>query len=76
MYSSKGLNYNYMEFVGYETCDKLIWTSGKGRRNKNTITEIIIPKTNMNMKSPSSALGSGCSPHKEACDILSENLYS
>ena len=30
----------------------------------------------MNMKSTSSALCSGCSPHKEACDILSENLYS
>ena len=29
MYSSKCLNYNYIEFVSYETCDKLIWTSGE-----------------------------------------------
>ena len=28
MYSYKGFNSNYMEFVGYETCAKLIWTSG------------------------------------------------
>ena len=43
MYSSKGLNYNYMEFVGYETCDKLIWTSGKGIRitNKSTKKEFL-----------------------------------
>ena len=34
MYSSKSFNYNYMEFVGYETCEKLIWTSGEGIRFK------------------------------------------
>ena len=31
MYYSQYFNYNYMEFVGYETCGKLIWTSGEGR---------------------------------------------
>ena len=30
MYSSKGFSSNYMELVCYETCDKLIWTYGKG----------------------------------------------
>ena len=25
MYSSKGFNYNYMEFVDYKTRDKLLW---------------------------------------------------
>ena len=28
MYYFKCFNSNYMEFVSYETCDKLIWTSG------------------------------------------------
>ena len=37
MYYSKYFNSNYMEFVVYETCDKLIWTSDKGCRNINTI---------------------------------------
>ena len=27
MYSFKSFNSNYMEFVGYDTCEKLIWTS-------------------------------------------------
>ena len=30
IYSSKGFNYNYMEFVDYETCNKIIFTPGKG----------------------------------------------
>ena len=29
MYSSKNFNSNYMKFFGYETCDKLLWTSGE-----------------------------------------------
>ena len=28
MYSSKCLNSDYMDFFGYETCDKIILTSG------------------------------------------------
>ena len=53
MFSSKYFNSNYMEFVGYETCDKLIWTPGKGFRNKNTISKQDVPKINMNMTSTS-----------------------
>ena len=30
MNSSKCFNYNYMNFVGYGTCEKLIWTEGEG----------------------------------------------
>ena len=37
MFSSIGFNYNYMEFVNYETREKLIWKSGKGCINTNTI---------------------------------------
>ena len=44
MYSSKGFNSNYMDFVGYETCDRLIWTSGEGCINTNTISKQGIPK--------------------------------
>ena len=29
MYYYKCFNYSYIEFVIYETCDKLMWTSGK-----------------------------------------------
>ena len=29
MYFSKDFNYNYMEFVGYEKNDKLIWHQAK-----------------------------------------------
>ena len=65
-----------MEFVGHETSDKLLWSSGKCCRNINTISKQGIPKSNINMTSPSETLGFGCSPHKDTCDILSENLAS
>ena len=48
MYYYKGFNYNYTYFIGYETCDKLIWTSGEGCRNTNTISKQGIPKINPN----------------------------
>ena len=32
MYYSKYFNSNYLEFFGYETCDKLICTSGEVRK--------------------------------------------
>ena len=76
MYSSKCFNYNYMEFVGYEACDKLIWTSGEGCTNKNAISKQGITKININMTYPSSTLGFVCYPHKDTCDILSEYLFS
>ena len=60
-----------MEFVCYETCAKLIWTTGEGCINTNTISKQGIPKINMNKTYPLSTLGSGCSPHKDTCDILS-----
>ena len=44
MYYTKGFNSNYKEFVGYETCDKLIFPSGKGFRNTNTISKQVIPR--------------------------------
>ena len=71
MYSSKSFNYNYMEFVDYDTWDKLIWTSGEGCRNKNKISRQGIPKTHINKVSPSSTLVFGCYPNKETCDIIS-----
>ena len=65
-----------MFIFGYETCEKLIWTSGTGCRNKNALSKQGIPKINMNMTSPSSTLVFVCLPHKETCDILSEDLVS
>ena len=59
MHYSKGFNSNYMEFVDYETREKLLWTSGEGCRNNNTISKQGIPKINMNMKSPLALLGFG-----------------
>ena len=53
MYSSKCLNSDYMDFVGYETREKLIWTSGEGCINTNTISKLGIPKININKKYPS-----------------------
>ena len=53
MYSSQFFNFNSMECVGYETCEILIWTSGEGCRNKNSISKQGIPKIIMNMTSPS-----------------------
>ena len=76
MYSSKCFNYNYIEFVGYETCEKLIWKSGEGYRNTHTISKQGIPRSNMNMTSPSSKLDLGCSPHKGTCDLFSDDLVS
>ena len=71
MYSSQYFNYNYMEFAGYESRDKLIVASCKGCRNTNKIRKKGITKVNMNQKSPSSTLGFGCYPHKYTFDILS-----
>ena len=34
MYSSKCFNFNYMEFFGYETRERLIFTQVEGRINK------------------------------------------
>ena len=70
MYYSKGFNSNYVEFVGYETCENLIWTSGKDCRITNTISKQGILKRNMNMTSPSKTLGFGCTLHNDTCDIL------
>ena len=63
-----------MEFVGYETCEKIMWKSGEGLINTNAISKQGIPKINIKKTSPSSTLGFGCSPHKYNCDILSEYL--
>ena len=71
-----GFNYNYMDFAGYETCEKLLCKPGEGFRNTNTIRKQGITKINMNMKSPSERLGFGCFPCKYTCDILSEYLVS
>ena len=60
-----------MEFVGYEICEKLIWTSGEGCININITIKQGIPKIKINKKSPSSTFGFGYSPHKDNCDILS-----
>ena len=65
-----------MEFVGYEICETLIWTSGEVIRITNKTSKKGSPKTDINNISPSSTLGFGCSPHKDTCDMLSENLVS
>ena len=65
-----------MEFFGYDTCDKLIWTSGEGNIITNKISKKGITKTHNNKISLSSTLGFGCSLHKDTCDILSEDLVS
>ena len=57
MYSSKKNNYNYMEFVGYDTCDKLIWESGEGIIITNETRKQGVPKTHISKISISSALG-------------------
>ena len=71
MYSYKCFNYTYMEFVGYETCEISIWTSGEGYINTNTNSKQVIKKVNMNKTYPSSTFGFGCNPHKDTCEILS-----
>ena len=38
MYSSQCFKSDYMEFVGYDTCDKLIWASGEVSTNKNKLS--------------------------------------
>ena len=76
MYFSKSFNSNYMEFVGVETRDKLMWTSSKRCRNTNTISKQGIQKRNMNMKHTSGTLGFDCSPHKDTCDIFLESLVA
>ena len=76
MYSLKSFNYGYMEFVGYDTCEKLILTSDEGRRITIKISKQGILKTHVNKVSPTSTLVFGCSPHKDTFDILSDYLVS
>ena len=71
IYYSKYFNSNYIDFIGYEKCDKLICTSGECCRNTNTISKQEIPKSNINKIYTSSTLGFGCSPYKDTCNILS-----
>ena len=52
MIYSKYFNYNYMYFVGYDTCHILIWTSVEGSINTNKISIQGIPKTHINKVSP------------------------
>ena len=35
IYFSEYFNSNHIEFVGHDTCGKLMWASGEYRRNKN-----------------------------------------
>ena len=63
-----------MDFVGYETCDKLIWSSGEGRKNTNKIRRKGIHNIYINKISPSSTLGFGYSPHKDTCGIF-QNIW-
>ena len=63
-----------MEFVGYDTYDKLVWKSGESRRIKNKIWKQGIPKTHTNKIPHSSKLDFGCYNQKETCNILSEDL--
>ena len=75
IYSSKYFNSKYMEFVDYDTCDKLIWTSGEVSIITNKMSKQGIAKTNIKKVSTTSTLSFGCYPHKETCDILSEDLF-
>ena len=74
MYSSKSSNSKYMEFVGYETCENFIWTSGEVSRDKDETIKQGSYKTHINNISPPSSLIFGCFNHKDTCDILSEDL--
>ena len=62
-----------MEFFGYETCDILIWTSGEGWRNTNTIVKQDIPKNNMKKTYPSSTLS--FFPHISTRVISCQNIW-
>ena len=57
MYSSKGVNYDYIDYIGYETCDNLIRTSGEGCRNIDTIRKEGIPKKNTTSNSETLVFG-------------------
>ena len=74
MYSSKCFNSNYMEFVVRGTCDKLIFTSDEGFINTHTISKQVIPKINMNMKSPSATLDIGV-PHIRTLVINFQRIW-
>ena len=53
MYYSKQISSNYMRFVGYDTCDKLIRISGEGNIIIIKISIQGTPKTHINKISPS-----------------------
>ena len=58
------MNDNYMRFVGYQTCNRLIWTNGMdGSRHQG------IPSSNNKQR----CFGSINKPHLEKCDVVKKN---
>ena len=69
------INSNYMEFVGYNTCKKVIWTSGYVERKKTTINsrnEIKETKKKKNY----CPFGFANTPHKDMKDKVHEKTVS
>ena len=56
MHYSECFSSNYMYFLGYETHEKLISSSGEGSVNTNTTSKQGIPKSNINTTCPSETL--------------------
>ena len=68
---TRSINSNYMEFVGYKTCSKVIWTSGTMKRHqtiKNDKNEIKHQTT----KYSYCPFGFTNTPHKDRKDTFNE----
>ena len=65
-----------MDFVSYDTCEKLILISGEVNLNTNEINIQGSTKTYINKISPLFTFIFACSPHKDTFYILSEYLVS
>jgi len=67
------VNDNYMSFVGYGTCDRVIWTSGTSKKRMvRVMKNDSEPVCGVRSLSNTNFLGFFNSPHKDLCDVLDE----
>jgi hypothetical protein len=64
----------YMKFVGYETCDRTIWTQGMSVRNSLALTAHGMIK-NKTRKVKAAPIGFFNKPHYDKGDIVPESTY-
>ena len=72
--STGKFNHNYMEILGYKTCDKLLQTSGIVDREIKILSSKVKIPSHVKHLNPASPIGFANFPDEDTCDINSDNL--